>query len=103
MLKESAKKDRFGKSVTTTTGTEIKNVLVQEQTIYSGTNDNRQVTANAVAFLFDKISSPMPQLDRHSVGKKIEYHGQQWTITNLVTNYYPTNPNKVFSYEIEVL
>lgn len=103
LIIESETRDRFGKPIMKASQQDINNVLVQEQTIYSGTNNNREVTANAVIFLFDAVTTPMPKLDKNCLGKKLSYKDKEWTITNLVTNYYPTSPDKIYSYEIEVL
>lgn len=94
------KRDRYGhtKAVTKT----IDHVLVQPQTIYTGDSNSRKVTANAVVFLFARITEPMPNLDKDSVGWKLEFEGNEYTITNLVDNREPFS-NKVYSYELEVL
>lgn len=103
LITQSEEKDRFGKSKFDKQVNVLNHVLVQEETIYSGDGNSRQITANAVVFLFDTITEPMPSLDKQVIGNKINYHGLEWTITRLITNYYPTNPNKVYSYELEVI
>lgn len=77
-------------------------MIVQEQTIYTGNSNSREITANAVVFLFTGVSDPMPQLSREDVGNKIKYAGKEWTITNIVVNQDPFG-NGVYSYELEVL
>ncbi|MCR1902295.1 minor capsid protein [Ligilactobacillus apodemi] len=81
---------------------QISNVIVQEQTIYSGNANSRVITANAVVFLFADVTDPMPKLSRENVGDKIKYAGKEWTITNIVVNQDPFG-NGVYSYELEVL
>ena len=54
--------DKYGKQKTKEI--EVENVLVQPQTIYSGDSNNRKIMANAIVFLFAKISNPLPRLDR---------------------------------------
>lgn len=54
--------DNYGKQKTEKI--EVEHVLVQVQTIYSGVSNNRKITANAIVFLFAKISNPLPRLDR---------------------------------------
>lgn len=93
-------RDRYGRTKTITKS--INHVLVQPQTIYSGDSNSRKVTANAVVFLFAQITEPMPNLDKDSVGWKLEFEGNEYTITNLVDNREPFS-NKVYSYELEVL
>ena len=87
--------DKYGKQKT-------EEVLVQPQTIYSGDSNNRKITANAIVFLFAKISNPLPRLDRDSVGNKLIFEGKEYTITNIVDNREPYS-NDVYSYELEVL
>lgn len=92
--------DKYGKQKTEKV--EVENVLVQPQTIYSGDSNNRKITANAIVFLFVKISNPLPRLDRDSVGNKLIFEGKEYTITNIVDNREPYS-NDVYSYELEVL
>lgn len=94
------KLDKYGKQKTEEV--EVKNVLVQPQTIYSGDSNNRKITANAIVFLFAKISNLLPRLDRDSVGNKLIFEGKEYTITNIVDNREPYS-NDVYSYELEVL
>ncbi|MCL8203626.1 minor capsid protein [Ligilactobacillus agilis] len=85
--------DKYGKQKTKEI--EVENVLVQPQTIYSGDSNNRKITANAIVFLFAKISNPLPRLDRDSVGNKLIFEGKEYTITNIVDNRNPYS-NDVF-------
>lgn len=92
--------DKYGKQKTEKV--EVEHVLVQVQTIYSGDSNNRRITANAIVFLFAKISNPLPKLDRDNVGNKLIFEGKEYTITNIVDNREPYS-NDVYSYELEVL
>ncbi|ASD50628.1 MAG TPA: capsid protein [Lactobacillus sp.] len=94
--------DDWGKPIKIETTTQVNNVIVQEQTIYTGNSNSREITANAVVFLFADVSDPMPQLSREAVGNKIRYDDKEWTITNIVVNRDPFS-NVVYSYELEVL
>lgn len=94
--------DDWGKPIKTETTMQVNNVIVQEQTIYSGNNNSRTITANAVVFLFAGVSDPMPTFSREAVGNKIRYDGKEWTITNIVANRDPFSGD-VYSYELEVL
>ncbi len=80
----------------------IKNMIFQPQTVYSGTNNNRQVVANAIAFLFGGVSDPMPTISKNNVGSEIDFEGETYTITTIVDNRNPFS-NEVYSYELEVL
>ncbi|WP_283584539.1 putative minor capsid protein [Limosilactobacillus urinaemulieris] len=80
----------------------INNVLVQPQTIYSGSNNSRTITANAIVFLFADISESLPKITPDWVGTHLKFEGRDYTITNIVDNREPYS-NKVYSYELEVL
>lgn len=77
-------------------------MIFQPQTIYSGTNNNRQVVANAIAFLFAGVTDPMPVIDKDQVGAKIVFEGKEYVLKNIVDNRNPFS-NEVYSYELEVL
>lgn len=80
----------------------VNNVLVQPQTIYSGSNNSRTITANAIVFLFAQISDPLPQITPDWIGTHLTFEDRDYTITNIVDNREPYS-NKVYSYELEVL
>lgn len=80
----------------------INNVLVQPQTIYSGSNNSRTITANAIVFLFAGISDPLPKITPDWVGTHLKFEERDYTITNIVDNREPYS-DKVYSYELEVL
>ena len=80
----------------------IKHMIFQPQTVYSGSNNNRQVVANAIAFLFGGVSDPMPVITKKHVGSEIDFEGETYTITTIIDNRNPYS-NEVYSYELEVL
>ena len=80
----------------------VNHVIVQPQTIYSGSNNDRTITANAIVFLFADISTPMPKLTPDCVGWHLTFEGHDYAITNFVDNRDPYG-NGVYSYELEVL
>lgn len=80
----------------------INNVLVQPQTIYSGSSNSRTITANAIVFLFAQISEPLPKITPDWIGTHLTFEGRDYTITNIVDNREPYS-NEVYSYELEVL
>lgn len=96
----SGAKDKYGKQ--TQVDTIINNCVVQQETIYSGTNNGRQVVANAVIFLYSDVTTPIPKLGKTSQGNKIIFEGVEYAIQRIVDNRNPLN-NKVWSYEVEVL
>lgn len=92
--------DDYGKPKTTDVA--VNHVIVQPQTIYSGSNNDRTITANAIVFLFADISTPMPKLTPDCVGWRLTFDGHDYVITNFVDNRDPYG-NGVYSYELEVL
>lgn len=92
--------DDYGKAKTVDMA--ISHVIVQPQTIYSGSNNDRTITANAIVFLFADISTPMPKLTPDCVGWHVTFESRDYTITNFVDNRDPYG-NDVYSYELEVL
>lgn len=80
----------------------IENMIFQPQTIYSGSNNNRKVVANAIAFLFAGASTPFPEITKEHVGSEIIFEGTAYTLVTIVDNRNPFS-NEVYSYELEVL
>ncbi|GAX06812.1 minor capsid protein [Secundilactobacillus pentosiphilus] len=80
----------------------INNCVVQPQTIYSGSNNDRTIVANAVVFLYAGISDPLPTIAKNNVGSVITFEGQKYTLTQIVDNREPFS-NELYSYELEVL
>lgn len=96
----TGEKDKYGKQ--TVTETIINNCVAQLETIYSGTNNDRQVVANAVVFLYASVANPFLKFDKNSQGNKIVFEGVEYTIKRVVDNRDPLS-NEVWSYELEVL
>ena len=97
---ENGEEDDYGKKKKT--DMPVNHVLVQPQTIYSGSNNSRTITANAIVFLFAQISDPLPQITPDWIGNHLTFENRDYTITNIVDNREPYS-NKVYSYELEVL
>lgn len=100
MLIPTGKLDKYRKPVTQSQ--EINRVIVQPQTIYSGSNNDRTVTANAIVYLFTGVSDPLPKLTPDCVGWHLTFEGRDYAITNFVDNRDPYS-NNVYSYELEVI
>ena len=100
LLVPTEKMDKFRKPVTDTIT--INHVIVQPQTIYSGSNNDRTVTANAIIYLFAKVSDPFPKLTPECVGWHLTFEGRDYAITTFVDNREPYS-NEVYSYELEVI
>lgn len=97
---ESGEEDDYGKKKKT--DMPVNHVLVQPQTIYSGSNNSRTITANAIVFLFAQITEPLPKITPDWIGTHLTFEGRDYTITNIVDNREPYS-NEVYSYELEVL
>jgi hypothetical protein len=80
----------------------INNCVFQPQTIYSGTNNNRQLVANAIVFLYAGVSSPMPVLSKDNYQSVITFEGHDYALQTIVDNRDPFS-NELWSYELEVL
>lgn len=96
----TGEKDRYGKQKVV--DTVIDNCIVQLETVYSGTNNNRQVVANGVVFLYANITMPFVTFDKNSQGNKIIYEDVEYTLQRIIDNRDPFS-NEVWSYELEVL
>lgn len=100
LLVPTVKMDKFRKPVTDKIT--IDHVIVQPQTIYSGSNNDRTVTANAIVYLFAGVSDPLPKITPDCVGWHLTFEGRNYAITNFVDNRDPYS-NDVYSYELEVI
>lgn len=96
----SGEEDDYGQQETTEQ--QVDHVIVQPQTIYSGSNNSRTITANAIVYLFAGISTPLPKITPDWVGYHLKFEDRDYTITNIADNREPFS-NEVYSYELEVL
>lgn len=96
----NGEKDRYGKQKTI--DTIINNCVFQQETIYTGTGNSREVVANAVLFIYADVSTPLLKFDKNSQGNKIVFDGVEYTIKRIVENRNPMS-NDVWNYELEVL
>ncbi|MGY5261914.1 putative minor capsid protein [Lactiplantibacillus plantarum] len=80
----------------------IENCVFHPQTIYTGTNNSREVVANAIVYLYAGVSTPFPTLTKANYGSKIEFEGNEYSLQTIVDNRDPFS-NDVISYELEVL
>lgn len=80
----------------------INNCVFQPQTVFSGTNNNQEVTANAILFLYAGVSNPIPTLSKDNYQSKVTFEGHEYIVKSIVDNRDPYS-NEVWSYELEVL
>lgn len=85
-------------------GIEIKNYVVHLRTIYSGTNNDRQIVANGTVMLYQDISEPFISLSKQDIENKakIIYEGQEYTLTNINEDYEPFS-NKLYQYKLTMI
>lgn len=100
-LTDPTKTDEWGQPLAGKPVT-IEHCVMQPQTIYSGSNNDRTIVANAVVFLYSGISSPLPVITKDNVGSTVSFEGQDYTVVQIVDNRDPFG-NDVYSYELEVL
>lgn len=100
LVMPSGEEDDYGQQETIEQ--EVDHVIVQPQTIYSGSNNSRTITANAIVYLFAGISTPLPKITPGWVGYHLKFERRDYAITNVVDNRNPLS-NDVYSYELEVL
>lgn len=79
------------------------NVIFQSETIYSGSNNSREVVATGIVYLFNSIAEPFPLIiaGKHE-GSEIEFEGRTYVVEKIVDNRNPFD-NTVYSYELEVI
>ena len=80
----------------------LEHVMFQNEAIYTGTSNGRELVANAVIFVIPQYTNGSELLNNDCLGDIIVFEGREYTIKKLVTNLVPFG-NKVYSYEIEVL
>lgn len=103
LIDQSRKPNRYGEADTAGLFDEdIKNVLVNLSTSYTGTNSNRQLVSNGLIVLYGCWSSPIPELDKNSLGSKVTIDGHDYTMTTL-NRFDEPYTHDLYSYEIEVL
>ena len=85
-------------------GIEIKKCVVHLRTIYSGTNNDRQIVANGTVMLYQDISEPFISLSKQDIENKakIIYEGQEYTLTNINEDYEPFS-NKLYQYKLTMI
>lgn len=80
----------------------INNCVVQLGTVYSGSNNDRQVVANGIIFLYAGITTPLPTMSKDMLGSAVEYQGKEYTIKTINENLEPFS-KKLWSYELEIM
>ena len=82
--------------------TEINNVRFDLRTVYSGSNNDRQIVANATVIFMPPYSTPWIELDDSYVGSKIKFNAKEYTITTVNRDMEPFNGN-IYQYKVGVI
>lgn len=98
---QSAKKDRYGRTITAWEGN-IINCVVNMQTTYSGTNNGRQLVSNGLVIIYAGFSDPVPALTKESLESKLTYKGQEYTVKS-ITRFDQPGTEDLYCYELEVI
>lgn len=102
LIKHTVMSTEDGERVSEDVKVVYKYIVFQPTTIYSGTGNDRTITANGVLFLYANVTTPMPNLSKNDVGAFVEIEGNTYKIQRIVDNRDPFS-NDIWSYEIEVL
>lgn len=82
--------------------TDINNVRFDLRTVYSGSNNDRQIVANATVVFMSPYSTPWIELDDSYVGSKIRFNAKEYTITTVNRDMEPFNGN-IYQYKVGVI
>lgn len=82
--------------------TEIQNCRFTLRTVYSGTNNDRQVVANASIVLMSTYTTPFIDFDDSYQGSKIIFNNREYTITTINRDTEPFS-RKVYQYKLGVI
>ena len=82
--------------------TEIKNCRFTLRTVYSGTNDNRQLVSNASIVMMSTYTTPFIDFDDSYQGAIIDFNNREYTITTINRDIEPFS-RKVYQYKLGVI
>ena len=82
--------------------TDINNVRFDLRTVYSGSNNDRQIVANATVIFMSPYSTPWTKLDDSYIGSKIIFNDKEYTITTVNRDMEPFNGN-IYQYKVGVI
>lgn len=82
--------------------TDINGVRFDLRTIYSGSNNDRQIVANATVIFMSPYSTPWTKLDDSYIGSKIIFNDKEYTITTVNRDMEPFNGN-IYQYKVGVI
>lgn len=82
--------------------TDINNVRFDLRTVYSGSNNDRQIVANATVIFMLPYTDPWIELDDSYIGSKISFNNKKYTITTVNRDMEPFNGN-IYQYKVGVI
>lgn len=80
----------------------LKRVRIDRGTVYSGTNNDRQVVASATIYVRTAANPGMPELSDEWLGGQAEFDGRKYAITSVTVLKDADKPG-IWGYELEVL
>lgn len=80
----------------------IKKVRAKIETIYSGTGNNRQITANGRVFLSAQLSENVPTLNKTWLDSLVTIDGVEYVLTRISVGK-EIDTGRIWSYTLEVL
>lgn len=93
--------DPYGEKVVAET-TKINNCRFTLRTVYSGTNNDRQVVSNASIVMMSTYTTPFIDFDPSYQGAKIIFNGREYTITTINRDIEPFSKS-VYQYKLGVI
>ena len=93
--------DPYGEKVVAETA-KINNCRFTLRTVYSGTNNDRQVVSNASIVMMSTYTTPFIDFDPSYQGAKISFNGREYTITTINRDIEPFS-RKVYQYKLGVI
>lgn len=82
--------------------TDINNVRFDLRTVYSGSNNDRQIVANATVIFMSPYSTPWTKLDDSYIGSKIIFNDKEYTITTVNRDMEPFS-GEIYQYKVGVI
>lgn len=84
------------------TKTTINNVRVSLRTVYTGSNNNRQIVANATIVVMSTYSEPFYEFTEQNQGWKVIFNKHEYTITTINRDIEPFS-QEVYQYKLGVI
>ncbi|CCI85292.1 putative minor capsid protein [Lactobacillus pasteurii] len=93
--------DVYGENKTTTE-INISNCRFILRTVYSGSNNDRQVVSNATVVFMNGYTEPFYDFSDKNQGDKLVFNGKEYTITSINRDIEPFT-SQVYQYKVGVI